>query len=132
MSEVEVAWVAGLVEGEGCFYIQTEKYTSKRTGETYHNRRPTLIVAMTDEDVVKRLQEVTGVGTVNRSGPQNKNRPNHKPMWRYRVNPVATLMLAIRLYPYMGRRRREKIEDLLGEFTVDNPSTRRIVTEAAT
>jgi hypothetical protein len=41
-------------------------------------------------------------------------------------------MLAIRLYPYMGRRRREKIEDLLGEFTVDNPSTRRIVTEAAT
>lgn len=90
-----MAWLAGLLEGEGCFHLERA-------------RRPRMAMQMTDEDVVRRAHEVSGVGTVK--GPYFPSAGN-KPAWRWLVSrheDVRWLLTAIR--PYMGERRRAKID----------------------
>jgi hypothetical protein len=62
LTDVEVAWIAGLLEGEGHFAPKA------------------IIVNMTDRDVLERLAALTG-GRLN--GPYTyKNRPTSKPYYR--------------------------------------------------
>ena len=53
MTELDIAWLAGLLEGEGCFRINTRK----RDNGTI-NYYPQLILKMTDEDIIKRAGEL--------------------------------------------------------------------------
>jgi hypothetical protein len=107
MTEVELAWVAGLLEGEGCFFpieYRTEKY-----GPYIYAR---VAVLMTDLDILQRLQSLTGVGNIN--GPTIRKNPRHKPLWHWVVSrhkESITLMRAV--YPWMGERRRARIDEVL-------------------
>lgn len=49
MTEVEIAWAAGIFEGEGCFTTMSNQRGKKYIG---------LQVNMTDEDVVLKLYNV--------------------------------------------------------------------------
>lgn len=49
-NELQWAWVAGLFEGEGC----VGKY----------GRNSWLAVEMKDKDILERLQQITGFGTI--------------------------------------------------------------------
>lgn len=96
MTPTEIAWLAGIVEGEGTILVRG------RTGVSVK-------VAMTDEDVVRRLHEVTGVGLLG--GPFWSNNST-KPVWRWdlhRGEDVARILLAI--YPLMGVRRGARIAE---------------------
>lgn len=87
-----LAWATGLFEGEGCIGH------NKKTGQWQ------LIVASTDEDVLKRLLEVTGLGTLR--GPVNRG---HKPYWIWNVTRrehVYALLAA--MTPWLGARRKER------------------------
>lgn len=104
MDKVMTAWVAGILEGEGCFHMERRRY-------------PRITVQMTDEDVIRKLQMVTGVGKVN--GPYNPHgrfteRTHWKPAWRWivsRPEDVNPILNAIR--PLMGERRGAKIDECL-------------------
>lgn len=54
MTETELAWVAGLIEGEGTFFC-----TKRR-----ERRYPVIAVGMTDEDVIQKLYLLVGVGDI--------------------------------------------------------------------
>lgn len=108
MTECELAWVAGLLEGEGCFRLHrdNQRWGSRR----YTYLRPRVICAMTDRDVIDRLQAVTGMGRI---GLGRKTAPGHKTYWQWTVsrdNDAIELMRT--LYPHMGERRRNKIEEI--------------------
>jgi hypothetical protein len=97
-------WLAGLVEGEGWIGLQTLR--DRGVERTY----PRISLQMTDEDVVRRAQVVTGVGQVN--GPYSGTR--YKACWRWVVNKRADVdMVLILIYPLMGARRQAKIRDCL-------------------
>lgn len=92
MTDVEIAWFAGIFEGEGCIATTRSKY-------------PWLQVAMSDEDVIRRLHSVSGCGTVRALA----TRPGYKPMWEWRAGKrtdVARLLCA--MAPLLGERRRAK------------------------
>ena len=63
MTETDIAYIAGLFDGEG--HIQYKQYMRKRS----HNKKayPTwsirMEMAMTDESVLRWVHEVLGVGT---------------------------------------------------------------------
>jgi hypothetical protein len=100
-----IAWVAGLLDGEGSFIVLRRKTRVS----------PALVVCckMTDLDLIERLQEVTGVGTV--SGP---HKGTNKPSWTWacnRVNDGVDLCKAI--YPWMGIRRQAAIRKILQEWS---------------
>ena len=107
MTESELMWVAGLLEGEGCFRWHRDNQQRGR----YIYVRPRVICAMTDRDVIDRLQAVTGLGRVSLG---RKTAPRHKDYWSWVVSRDGDAIALMRtLHPHMGDRRRAKIEDIL-------------------
>ena len=105
MTDEEIAWVAGVLEGEGCFRNQK-------------NYSALVSVAMCDKDVLDRLKELTGLGNV--TGPYlPKDAPdNWKPSWQWNVGVRQEVRVLLEtIYPWMGERRRQKIDDLRPLFS---------------
>ena len=95
-SREDLVWLAGWMEGEGTFNIQN-KYTIRTVG------------CSTDEDVAKKVHSITG-GSI-RLSPRIGT---HKDVWvisQTRGKYAYALMAA--LYPFMGFRRRAKIEECM-------------------
>jgi hypothetical protein len=98
MSE-QVAWLAGLLEGEGSFVL-------RRNGTSL-----SIQLGMVDRDVVYRAREVMGSGSIN-----ERILPSGKICYNLKVNhqDVAREWM-VRLLPYMGERRAERIRSILAE-----------------
>jgi hypothetical protein len=96
ISIAQLHWVAGLIEGEGCFW-------QRRNGEIL------VQVLMTDGDVIGRLQVILGFGTLSQ-----KRLPSGKIAYQWasrRQEQTAGLMMT--LLPLMGARRSDKIRECL-------------------
>src|ERR1035437_9071671 len=109
MDNIELAWVAGLLEGEGCFYLTT-RYNKDGSP------RPLLsvICTMTDEDVVRRLHATIGTGNVTSRVPKN---PKHSKFWTWSDSDADRVIpLLQQLRPLMGDRRSKKIDLMFEAF----------------
>lgn len=105
ITEVEVAWVAGILEGEGCW-----------TTKSAHGTTWWIAVRMTDQDVVQRLAELTGIGTLCPEPPQ---RPGAKPSWSWRVAAKPHReWLTLKVWPWLGQRRRARVKELWPEVNL--------------
>lgn len=107
----ELAWAAGLFEGEGCFSL-------KAAGRTNLFPSPACIMASTDEDTVRRFQRAVGVGSVtgpHRTGGANAA-PHFKPAWYWRTSgfPKTQAVVAM-LWFGLGERRRATARRVLTE-----------------
>jgi hypothetical protein len=97
---IDVAWLAGILEGEGSFISKG---------------RPRIQVAMTDQDIIARLSELTGVGRVY---AVSRQKPHHKDAWLWTVNRPAHLEHIIRLVlPWLGQRRALAAKDVLRKIS---------------
>lgn len=107
-SRENLAWAAGLFEGEGCITI---------SGKPPHGRRVVLELGMTDEDVVRKFGAIMGVGHVG--GPYHpRTRPlHHKSHWRWTVTggKQAQAVLAA-LWPFLCSRRQAKAIEAIKFF----------------
>lgn len=98
MTDMELAWLVGLFEGEGCIGLS-------RLG------RPSLIISMTDEDVIRRACSVAGVGNVRKRPTPTKS---GKFMWTWlvgRCDEAAALLE--RMLPLLGERRAARAREAL-------------------
>lgn len=102
MEPERAAWLAGIIEGEGSIIWQS-----------HHDGRcsaASIRVGMTDLDVIERLREWSGVGTIF----TEKNRPDgRKPLWRWTVakqKDVLDLFDAIE--PYLLSRRGSRLREV--------------------
>lgn len=109
-SDVDIAWIAGLLEGEGCFSICTRK-TSK------HDHKSLAIhCEMTDEDTIEKLHRVTKCGTINvrKNTSGRRDDRNRKQTWIWSVqNHAGIYKVCCAIYPHMSKRRQEKIKELI-------------------
>jgi hypothetical protein len=99
-SEAEIAWAAGLFEGEGSITWPRGEWDVR------------LQVKTTDQDVADRLLTILG-GRVN--GPYQYNvegRPARKPFWVWMVNGPMVYDVARLLEPWMCKRRRARMEEV--------------------
>lgn len=88
-------WLAGVYEGEGSI---------TRNGRV-NGVGLQLTVSMKDEDVVRRLLAVSGVGTVE--GPYVRDNPKWAPMWRWAVRRKSDVLHVLRgMWVELGQRRR--------------------------
>lgn len=93
----EIAWAAGIFEGEGCIY--------QGTGVG-------LVINMTDKDVLERFAAIVGVGRIR--GPIAGQKANHKSFWEWRVGRQADREAVLLAFmPWLGQRRRDKAERML-------------------
>lgn len=102
----EIAWAAGLFEGEGSVSISHRggNYTSV-VGAAY----PVIVLQMTDEDVVERFHRIIGCGFVRSRDPGVGRKTIYR--WQTKSNSeVATVIDA--LYEHMGARRRARMDEV--------------------
>lgn len=101
MNEIQAAWVAGIIEGEGSFYLAGSPRTYVR-----------MKVDMCDQDVIDRLHEWTGVGKV--TGPYVRGGTNKSPSWHWEVGKNDDfLWLAKAIRPFMLSRRAAKLDEIM-------------------
>lgn len=113
-----LAWLAGLLEGEGSFYVRRAR-----------DRHPRVAVSlqMTDRDIVERAKAIAGCGGAVLVGDRSRHYPGKgwKDIYHWRVQAedhAVALMWAI--YPWMGARRRGQIKACLAEWS-STPRGRR-------
>lgn len=109
LTPTEAAWVAGLLEGEGCFTL----YWSERKDKSLYPRFGAQC-NMTDKDVIEHLHELCG-GTVQ--GPKIKYTQHGvrgKDQWLWTLGRRAGLSDFLpQILPYMASRRSAKIALML-------------------
>ena len=85
----EIAWLAGLLEGEGCFAIHGKKY-------------PRIVLKMCDEDIVIKAASLME-SRIYRNGNQ----------WVTQVNGAYAIEWMMTLYVFFGKRRREAVTEVI-------------------
>jgi hypothetical protein len=97
VTDIDIAWLAGLVEGEGNISINGRSFTIR--------------VKMTDRDVVERAADLLGAKLypiAPRSGRQA--------LWLAQVKGATAAGWAMTLYPWLGVRRRQQVRDALAHW----------------
>lgn len=110
MTPEQTAWLAGLFEGEGCIlHTRVKPPKSRRTnGETARR----LAISMTDEDVIRRVHAITGVGAVKIHPRRHGWKTAY--VWQCcRWADIERILTAI--LPYLGERRSAKARALLAD-----------------
>ena len=101
MDTIRDAYYAGLLDGEGCFYIH-HKHKSAKTRERFD---PVIMVGMTHEETVRSILEHFKVGSVAVKVKQRKGSERWKQQWRWTVCNRQALDVALRLLPYLITKR---------------------------
>lgn len=99
MESGDIKWLAGLLEGEGSFYI-------KPTGA----RQAKVTLEMCDKDVVERAYNLLRVKSAIY---EPKNKLATKPSYRFAVYSSQAIGLMMTLYSQMGLRRQAKIREII-------------------
>ena len=99
VSSIDIAWLAGLVEGEGCF---------KNNGST-----PSIVVQMTDQDVIQKIANLFNTKIMGPYGPYAAQK---QPTYIAQYSGKAAVGWMMTLYNLLGERRKAKIEELLNQW----------------
>ena len=88
ISQNDIAYIAGLFDGEGSIYFakRIEK-KKKHKGKGYrisNSQRISMEITMTDESVVRWVHEVLGVGTVVRKPRKGRRKDGTKYLMQYK------------------------------------------------
>lgn len=102
-TETEIAWAAGLFEGEGCFNAFKRK--SGKWGVQVR-------LGMTDREPVERFARIVGAGAVH-DGRQAQKHENWKPLheWYVQSGPEVARVIDM-LMPHLCKRRAGKAQEV--------------------
>lgn len=117
MTEYELGWVVGFLEGEGSFYCGTAKYRTVLIRASQVQLSPLI-----------QLRDYTGIGKITRE--QKKKAPRQQPFYSYWVAGSPARALCTKLRPYMSPKRQAQIDTALERWR-DKPSSsdRRIAAQ---
>jgi hypothetical protein len=93
MNEVQIAWLAGLLEGEGCFFFRRTAYVK---------------LSMTDRDTVEKAAILMDGRTV-----MAQKLPSRKQVYKVEICASRALGVMELILPHMGQRRSEKINSVI-------------------
>lgn len=104
-SNENLAWAAGLFEGEGCFSLAVKQ------------RSLSTSVVSTDKDVIERFLTVMRFGSLIGPIPPPKKHPNWKPKWLWKCSNFEEFQqTVILLWPWLQSRRRAKAKRVLQKY----------------
>ena len=103
LSETQVAWLAGLFEGEGTFLKPSPSSP----------RQPRVSIHMTDQDVVEKVAGLLGVKYIH---IRNLKPDKWKQTYRLDIKGKRAMALMKVIYPWMCQRRRTRIDEIFALF----------------
>jgi hypothetical protein len=102
MTDLESAWLAGLLEGEGYFQITKPRH--------HHPTQVVIRLSMTDKDVVEKAAKLLNNVPINQKARTTKRKPIYAISLSKR-DEVEKILLQI--LPFMGNRRGQRINECL-------------------
>ncbi len=107
ISDADIAWAAGLFEGEGTFDLGRVS-KDRHTGDRVYARAS---LGTTDEDVLLRFQAIVGVGSVNKARQMMRS---GKKMWYWKAATRDDVEHVAELFrPWLGTRRLARMTEVL-------------------
>jgi hypothetical protein len=94
----DIYWLAGLLEGEGCFFLQANKY-------------PAIKLNMTDLDIIQRARNF--MCPLSNIHTMDDKRYDSKLQYIIIFQGQKAVEWMMTIYPLMGNRRKEKIREIL-------------------
>jgi hypothetical protein len=105
----EIHWIAGFLEGEGCFYFSRSICIASNQVQKWP---------------MERLHSWFG-GSLLLNDRFSKDRPNDRPKWQWKISGKQAAGLAMTIYPLMSPGRQEQIRKALAPWKAQR--TRREV-----
>lgn len=102
MTDTEIAWLAGWLEGEGYF--------------GYNNGSPFIRAKSVDYDTLLKVQATAGKGNIR---VEHTDKEHHKDTWEWAVFGINAVNVMLAIRDYMGERRTSKIDRALSLTNLD-------------
>jgi hypothetical protein len=112
LSEIEIAWLAGLFEGEASFGIDNRKIQKYKVSTS--PAAPFIKIAMVDEDVISKVSKL-----LNKSyfSPRRLTVTQKKVFICHIGDRLTVQYILINIFPYMSQRRSLQIQRCLDLIT---------------
>jgi hypothetical protein len=116
MSPEDIAWLAGLMEGEAS--IGTWNASGRKSNiPSKHTKYAKVTISSTDKDILERVLDLTNIGSiVLHYGNSKKKKDSHKQSWTWTVGKaeeVIDLLNTVTSYEYFSFHRNEQICETL-------------------
>tara|TARA_Y100001951_G_C11238857_1_gene239207 strand:+ start:530 stop:859 length:330 start_codon:yes stop_codon:yes gene_type:complete len=95
-----LAYLAGIVDGEGYFFLETARKNYKI---------PVLGVEMAEKDVITAFSDYFNCGYLFIRAPKQ---PHHKLLYRWRVRGRPAITILKKMYKYFSIRRQKNADEL--------------------
>lgn len=112
LTDVQVAWLAGLYEGEGSCNITT-------------GRAIRVEISMTDQDIISRVVDLTGLGKVTVA----PIRGEYKQVYRWGIGAANAVEFLEAILPWLGERRAARARDAVEHWKTSRTQASRYDTE---
>ena len=124
LRETDVAYLAGLFDGEGSvYYKQLKQKRHNRPGKPIHNVWSIRMeIAMTDESIIRWVHEFTGCG----SSGERKVPKGRKKQWRWRCSHRDAYYVARLIWPYVHVKL-PKINQIIAHYSKEKLKENNIV-----
>lgn len=109
MSPTDIAWLAGLMEGEASIGAWTQN--QNRQVSSRYTKYARVEISSVDPDVIERIYRLTGIGKIHKHYDK-EDRPNHKKSTTWRVakaEEVLHLLCTVASYQGFSERRRSQV-----------------------
>ena len=119
-TKAEVAWLAAMIEGEGCIGWNTTKRG---------HRVPVVQISMVDRDVIERIARLFGTPARGPYGPYGSGSIRRQPHHRAHAYGRAAVRVLKMCLPWFGERRTAKAQEVLAwqyHRVTNNPKTGRL------
>jgi|SRR6185369_2741093 len=90
----EIAWVAGIIEGEGCIRF---------------NGTPKITIKMCDKDIIERLAKIFGKPVYSHLS----NNKIYSSQYAVYVTSVSAVEWMFTVYSFLGIRKRKQVDDAI-------------------
>ena len=132
MRESDIAYLAGLFDGEGSLQCKKgweKKKKHKGEGHRMSNSmRISMEIAMTDEAVIRWVHETLQVGSVIKRNVKglNKAGKKYKTQWRWRCTFREAYYVCRLIWPYV-QVKLHKVEQLIDHYSPDHVFDGKVV-----
>jgi hypothetical protein len=121
-SEADIAYIAGLFDGEGSVYFaRRPEKKKKHNGDGYRtsiSQRISMEITMTDRSVLQWVHEVLGVGTLVKKPRKGLRKDGTKYLmqWKWRCTFRDAYYVCMLLFPY-AHTKLPKIQQIIDHYS---------------
>jgi len=104
-STTDLAWLAGIIDGEGTISIYKEQRPANKSGYRYYS---VVEISNSNEGIINRLSAILPDSAVKMRA--NKPKPNHKQVWKLKITRRWTKPVLTTILPYLvGKRKQAEV-----------------------